>query len=131
MKRFHNMNAHVVDWEDSFGMIHMSLISYKTLVCDIISTGKRNDDASVNIDVVFFQNWRYSPTTTRQVTRFITEMTGVNWTAKELDKCFNGLEYFGFTDYRINDCDIHYMFEKVNSPYGKKDACEIWSPYMR
>lgn len=113
MKRFHNMNAMQHTWKDSYGTWHETLISYDTLVCDIIFGIER-------VDVVLFQHWRYSPTTTRQVTRFISEVTGVSWTARELDQCFDGMDYFGFTD----ECDIQYLFEQVDVKFGNLHAAK-------
>lgn len=82
MKRFHNMNAYIHESND--GQVE-TLQSYDTLVCIIDRRGKiENGFKIADVKVTLLQNYRYSATTSRQVTRFINESLDECWTMREL-----------------------------------------------
>jgi hypothetical protein len=75
-ERFHDMNAIVQTVQCGTGMIVKRLVSYTSIVCDIcLDTGA----------IYLYPRHRYSVTTTRQVTRFLSEMLGMHISAGDLN----------------------------------------------
>ena len=63
-KKFHSMNATVETVRFDDGMTVKRLVSYDSVVCDVdVDKGT----------VFFYPRYQYSPTTIRQVTRFLNE----------------------------------------------------------
>ena len=76
-KRFHSMNAAVETVRCGTGMTIKRLISYDSVVCDVcVDTGA----------VYLYPRHRYSQSTTRQVTRFLSETLGMYIGGGDLDK---------------------------------------------
>lgn len=72
-EKFHNMNANVETVQFDDGMMTKRLISYSSVVVDVcLDTGT----------VFIYPRYQYSPTTIRQVTRFLNEnvpLDDVRW----------------------------------------------------
>ena len=65
-EKFHNMNATVETVRFDDGMTVKRLVSYDSVVCDIcLETGT----------IFLYPRYQYSPTTIRQVTRFLNDYT--------------------------------------------------------
>jgi hypothetical protein len=74
IEKFHNMNATVETLRSNDGVVVKRLVSYSSIVCDVFAN-----------QVYLYPRYRYSPTTTRQVTRFLTEQLGFHVCAGVLD----------------------------------------------
>ena len=74
IEKFHNMNATVETLRSNDGLVVKRLVSYSSIVCDVFAN-----------QVYLYPRYRYSPTTTRQVTRFLTEQLGFTVRAGILD----------------------------------------------
>ena len=74
IEKFHNMNATVETLRSNDGVVVKRLVSYSSIVCDVFAN-----------QVHLYPRYRYSPTTTRQVTRFLTEQLGFTVRAGILD----------------------------------------------
>ena len=75
-ERFHSMNARVETVRFGTGTIVKRLVSYASVVCDICLDTKA---------VYLYPRHRYGTTTTRQVTRFLSEMLGEQICGRDLD----------------------------------------------
>jgi hypothetical protein len=63
-EKFHNMNATIETVRFDDGMTVKRLVSYDSVVCDVdLETGT----------IFFYPRFQYSPTTVRQLTRFLDE----------------------------------------------------------
>jgi hypothetical protein len=75
-ERFHDMNAIVQTVQCGTDMIVKRLVSYTSVVCDIyLETGA----------IYLYPRHRYSTTTTRQVTRFLSETLNTHIGSADLD----------------------------------------------
>ena len=73
-EKFHHMNATVETVKFDDGIIVKRLVSYSSVVCDVFAN-----------QVYLYPRHRYSRTTTKQVTRFLTEQLGFSVCAGVLD----------------------------------------------
>jgi hypothetical protein len=73
-KQFYNMNATVETVQFDDGVVVKRLVSYSSVVCDVFAN-----------QVYLYPRHRYSPTTTRQVSRFLSERLGFYVCAGILD----------------------------------------------
>lgn len=82
-ERFHNMNATVETVVFDNGVMVLRLVSYESVVCDIDTLHDR---------IYLYLRHQYSPTTIRQLTRFLNEnmpLVDSRWsigTIRELNK---------------------------------------------
>ena len=74
IEKFHNMNATVETLRSDDGVVVKRLVSYSSIVCDVFAN-----------QVYLYPRHRYSVTTTRQVTRFLTEQLGFPVRSASLD----------------------------------------------
>lgn len=73
-EKFHSMNATIETVRFDDGIVVKRLVSYSSVVCDVFAN-----------QVYLYPRHRYSVTTTRQVTRFLTEQLGFPVCAGVLD----------------------------------------------
>ena len=82
-EKYHNMNATVETVQFDNGAMVLRLVSYESVVCDIDTLHDR---------IYLYPRHQYSPTTVRQVTRFLNEympLVDGRWcigTIRELNK---------------------------------------------
>ncbi len=86
--KFHNCNAQVVMLENSSTFYIIELVSYQTAVCRLCFEPK---DGSL-LQVHFGRHAKYSPATTRQVTRFIRELVPLDKDIVFALKCFKAFD---------------------------------------
>jgi len=75
-EKFHDMNARVETVQIGAVSTAKRLVSYASVVCDICLDTKA---------VYLYPRHRYGTTTTRQVTRFLSEMLGEQICGRDLD----------------------------------------------
>jgi hypothetical protein len=101
-EKFHHMNATVETVRFDDGMTVKRLISYDSVVCDIFGR-----------QVYLYPRHRYSRTTTKQVTRFLTEQLEFPVCAGSLDdwKRQEKLNGYGFE----NGFYVHFPVEVLGT----------------
>ena len=88
-ERFHHMNATVETVRFDNGMTVKRLVSYDSVVCDIIS--------GANI-ICIYPRYQYSPTTIRQLTLFLNEnmpLTDGRWNIHLMREAYKRVESDG------------------------------------
>ena len=90
-ERFHNMHATVETVRFGTGMIVKRLVSYASVVCDICPETSA---------IYLYPRHRYSVTTTRQLTRFLSEMLNRHICSADLDSVARKFKATGPVMYR-------------------------------
>lgn len=116
-EKFHSMQATVETVRFDDGMTVKRLVSYDSIVCDIcLDTGT----------VFLYPRYQYSPTTVRQVTRFLNEyvpLTNDYWCIaliRELEKKVDSDCYTAIAEYNIFFLDHVIGATRFNPQRSKK-----------
>lgn len=99
MKRFHYMQAHTNTMNNGITEFY----SYNTHVADY--------DAITNC-VVLYRKWQYSPTTIKQVKRFIKEYTGIYLSVYDLREAMKKQVEYNMDYIAIVNSDLTLQFSR-------------------
>lgn len=90
-EKFHHMNATVETVRFDSGVVAQRLVSYSSVVCDVcLDTGT----------IFLYPRYQYSPTTVRQVTRFLNEyvpLANERWNIARIRDLQKKVDRAGFT----------------------------------
>lgn len=98
-KQFHRMNATVETLRFDDGMTVKRLVSYSSVVCDVFAN-----------QVYLYPRHQYSPTTVRQLTRFLSEyapLDGRRWNIALIREAMRDVKEYGHASVDRYDVSFH------------------------